>query len=166
MDFRISRHTNLIIWINTRLVTGPRPPSSSQPNPAFNLMFLCFGFWCFSVLVFWCEWNIGEATRSDPPHYPQWYNVITITALFIRICSIWLHRSTDDRQKHKIDQLQNYKVTFSIDKNMISGLILYPYTTERRAVLRNTSPEAPEISQGRGFCTPRPERFLRAETHQ
>ena len=37
--------------------------------------------------------------------------------------------------------------------------ILYPYTAERRDVLGNTSPEAREISQGRGFCTPRPERL-------
>ena len=35
--------------------------------------------------------------------------------------------------------------------------ILYPYTAERRDVLENTLPEAQEISQGRGFCTPRPE---------
>ena len=37
--------------------------------------------------------------------------------------------------------------------------ILYPYTAERRDVLKNTLPEAQEISQGRGFCTPRPERL-------
>ena len=36
---------------------------------------------------------------------------------------------------------------------------LYPYTAERRDVLGNTSPEAREISRGRGFCTPRPERL-------
>ena len=38
-------------------------------------------------------------------------------------------------------------------------LILYPYTAERRDVLENTLPDAQEISQGRGFCTPRPERL-------
>ena len=37
--------------------------------------------------------------------------------------------------------------------------ILYPYTAERRDVLGNTSPEAQDISRGRGFCTPRPERL-------
>ena len=31
-----------------------------------------------------------------------------------------------------------------------------PYTAERRDVSENTPPEAQEISQGRGFCTPRP----------
>ena len=30
---------------------------------------------------------------------------------------------------------------------------LYPYTAERRDVLGKTSPEAREISRGRGFCT-------------
>ena len=35
--------------------------------------------------------------------------------------------------------------------------ILYPYTAERRDVLGNTSPEAREISRGRGFCTSRAE---------
>ena len=35
--------------------------------------------------------------------------------------------------------------------------ILSVYTNERRDVLGNTFPEAREISQGRGFCTPRPE---------
>ena len=37
--------------------------------------------------------------------------------------------------------------------------LLYPYTAERRDVLENTPPEAQEISQGRGFCTPRPKRL-------
>ena len=37
------------------------------------------------------------------------------------------------------------------------GVVLYPYTAERKDVLENTLPEAQEISQGRGFCTPRPE---------
>ena len=41
--------------------------------------------------------------------------------------------------------------------------ILYPYTAERRDVLGNTSPEAREISRGRGFCTPRPERLPEGE---
>jgi len=41
--------------------------------------------------------------------------------------------------------------------------ILYPYTAERRDVLENTLPEAQEISQGRGFCTPRPERLPEGE---
>ena len=41
--------------------------------------------------------------------------------------------------------------------------ILYPYTAERRDVLGNTSPEAQEISRGRGFCTPRPERLPEGE---
>ena len=41
--------------------------------------------------------------------------------------------------------------------------VLYPYTAERRDVLGNTSPEAREISQGRGFCTPRPSRFPEGE---
>ena len=36
---------------------------------------------------------------------------------------------------------------------------MYPYTAERRDVSENTLPEAQEISQGRGFCTPRPERL-------
>ena len=36
---------------------------------------------------------------------------------------------------------------------------MYPYTAKRRDVLENTLPEAQEISQGRGFCTPRPERL-------
>ena len=40
---------------------------------------------------------------------------------------------------------------------------LNPYTTERRDVLENTPPEAQEISQGRGFCTPRPERLPEGE---
>ena len=35
--------------------------------------------------------------------------------------------------------------------------LLYPYTAERRGVLGYTSPEDREISQGRGFCTPRPD---------
>ena len=34
-----------------------------------------------------------------------------------------------------------------------------PYNAERREVSENTPPEAQEISQGRGFCTPRPERL-------
>ena len=38
---------------------------------------------------------------------------------------------------------------------------MYPYTAERRDVLGNTSPEDREISQRRGFCTPRPKRFAR-----
>ena len=38
-----------------------------------------------------------------------------------------------------------------------------PYTAERRDVLENTLPEAQEISQGRGFCTPRPERLPEGE---
>ena len=42
-------------------------------------------------------------------------------------------------------------------------LVLYPYTAERRDVLENTPPEAQEISQGRGFCTPRPERLPKGE---
>ena len=37
--------------------------------------------------------------------------------------------------------------------------VLYRYTAERRDVLGNASPEAREISRGRGFCTPRPERL-------
>ena len=40
---------------------------------------------------------------------------------------------------------------------------MYPYTAERRDVLGNTSPEAREISRGRGFCTPRPERLPEGE---
>ena len=43
------------------------------------------------------------------------------------------------------------------------SMVLYPYTAERRDVLGNTSPEAREISQGRGFCTPRPERLPEGE---
>ena len=35
--------------------------------------------------------------------------------------------------------------------------VLYPYTAEKRDVMENTLTEAHEISQGRGFCTPRPE---------
>ena len=35
--------------------------------------------------------------------------------------------------------------------------VLYRCTAERRDVLGNASPEAREISRGRGFCTPRPE---------
>ena len=42
---------------------------------------------------------------------------------------------------------------------------LYPYTAERRDVLENTPPEAQEISQGRGFCTPRPERLPEAKAN-
>ena len=39
--------------------------------------------------------------------------------------------------------------------------VMYPYTTERRDVLGNTSPEAREIFQGRGFCTPsRGQRYI------
>jgi len=38
-------------------------------------------------------------------------------------------------------------------------LVMGPYTDERRDVLENTPPEAREISQRRGFCTPRPERL-------
>ena len=38
-------------------------------------------------------------------------------------------------------------------------MVLNPYTAERRDVSENTPPEAQEISQGRGFCTPRPERL-------
>ena len=34
--------------------------------------------------------------------------------------------------------------------------VLNPYTAERRDVSENTPPETQEISQGRGFCTPRP----------
>ena len=41
--------------------------------------------------------------------------------------------------------------------------VMYPYTAERRDVLENTLPEAQEISQGRGFCTPRPERLPEGE---
>ena len=41
--------------------------------------------------------------------------------------------------------------------------VLYPYTAERRDVLENTLPEAQEISQGWGFCTPRPERLPEGE---
>ena len=41
--------------------------------------------------------------------------------------------------------------------------VLYPYTAERRDVLENTLPEAQEISQGRGFCTPRPKRLPEGE---
>ena len=42
-------------------------------------------------------------------------------------------------------------------------VILNPYTAERRDVSENTPPEAQEISQGRGFCTPRPERLPEGE---
>ena len=35
-----------------------------------------------------------------------------------------------------------------------AGSVLYPYTAERRDVLKNTLPEAQEISRGRRFCTP------------
>ena len=38
-----------------------------------------------------------------------------------------------------------------------------PYTDERRDVSENTPPEAREISRGRGFCTPRPERLPEGE---
>ena len=41
--------------------------------------------------------------------------------------------------------------------------ILSPNTAERRDVLENTLPEAQEISQGRGFCTPRPQRLPKGE---
>ena len=41
--------------------------------------------------------------------------------------------------------------------------VLGPYTDERRDVLENTPPEAQEISQRRGFCTPRPERLPEGE---
>ena len=41
---------------------------------------------------------------------------------------------------------------------------LYPYTAERRDVLGNTPPEAREISQGRGFCTPRPRRWPKGDS--
>ena len=41
------------------------------------------------------------------------------------------------------------------------GLVLYPYTAERRDVLGNTTPE--EISQRRGFWTPSPERLSEGE---
>ena len=41
----------------------------------------------------------------------------------------------------------------------INGKALGPYTDERRDVLENTPPEAQEISQRLGFCTPRPERL-------
>ena len=43
-------------------------------------------------------------------------------------------------------------------KILVMG-ILNPYTAERRDVSGNTPPEAQEISQGRGICTPRPERL-------
>ena len=39
------------------------------------------------------------------------------------------------------------------------GLVLYPYTAERRDVLGNASPKDREISQMRGFWTSSPERF-------
>ena len=41
--------------------------------------------------------------------------------------------------------------------------VVNPYTAKRRDVLENTPPEALEISQGRGFCIPRPERSPRAD---
>ena len=42
-------------------------------------------------------------------------------------------------------------------------VVMNPYTAERRDVSENTPPEAQEISQGRGFCTPRPERMPEGE---
>ena len=51
----------------------------------------------------------------------------------------------------------------SPNSTLSSLCILYPYTAERRDVLENTLPEAQEISQGRGFCTPRPERLPEGE---
>ena len=41
--------------------------------------------------------------------------------------------------------------------------LLYPYTAERKDVLGNTSPEARDISQGRGFCTRGPRDCPRAK---
>ena len=53
--------------------------------------------------------------------------------------------------------IQNFKMMYLYTARRRD--ILYPYTAVRRDVLGNTSPEAPEISWGRGFCTPRPERL-------
>ena len=63
------------------------------------------------------------------------------------------------------DLCQFYNNVFSVTFNNFSKsvFILYPYTAERRDVLENTLPEAQEISQGRGFCTPRPERLPEGE---
>ena len=47
--------------------------------------------------------------------------------------------------------------------NLQTQWVLNPYTAERRDVSENTPPEAQEISQGRGFCTPRPERLPEGE---
>ena len=44
-------------------------------------------------------------------------------------------------------------------QSIIDIVVLNPHTAERRDVSENTPPEAKEISQGRGFCTPRPERL-------
>ena len=41
--------------------------------------------------------------------------------------------------------------------------VLNPYTADRRDVLENNSPEAQDISRGRGFCTLRPERLPEGE---
>ena len=48
-------------------------------------------------------------------------------------------------------------------KKCFNSVRLNPYTAERRDVSENTPPEAQEISQGRGFCTPRPERLPEGE---
>ena len=57
------------------------------------------------------------------------------------------------------DDIDNYQPSWLQEKK----LVMYPYTAERRDVLENTLPEAQEISQGRGFCTPRPERLPEGE---
>ena len=52
---------------------------------------------------------------------------------------------------------------FLVNIGQLDHYVVYPYTAERRDVLGNTSPEAREISRGRGFCTPRPERLAEGE---
>ena len=64
----------------------------------------------------------------------------------------WDQGGTLRRARGAVSQKETYFIS-----------ILYPYTAERRDVLENTLPEAQEISQGRGFCTPRPERLPEGE---
>ena len=70
---------------------------------------------------------------------------------------LWWNAQSDCAQVHLITN-KNTNINITAGKE-----ILNPYTAERRDVSENTPPEAQEISQGRGFCTPRPERLPKGE---
>ena len=116
-----------------------------------------FSTFCLSICRTWSNWSPLSAAVSSGGTGLTWQLVPQMINL-IFICFVSFENIVQSPFPSEASVMYPYW-----GEILSLGTVLYPYTAERRDVLENTLPEVQEISQGWGFCTPRPERLPEGE---